>query len=230
MAFTPTTRKNSNNILFTFGSIIDCRLGVVNYLRKHKEEFDSQYLNYDYLDSDNEDYLKQLRMSNRELDPVKMCFKGKAKDSSEELYKQILEEYYEDVITYAPKTTMVHLIEGYYKFKIIKSTIVCRSTFEESFARDLFKEKANILLVKSYKDVDLSGFARLVVGDINDVLGFKKVGFLHIAVLDYVENFILAENPVTHKDEKLMLPYILLPLSDNNVFEIMNPYKINGGS
>jgi hypothetical protein len=84
--------------------------------------------------------------------------------------------------------------------------------------------------MKEYKYTINGNKYEVVVGDINDVLGFKKVGFLHIAVLDYVENFILAENPVTHKDEKLMLPYILLPLSDNNVFEIMNPYKINGGS
>lgn len=226
MPFTPTTRKNSNSIIFTFDSIIDIRLGVINYLRRHKDEFSSRYLNIPFLNSDNEDYLKDARMNRMDLDPVKMAFRGKAEDSSEDLATQIIQENYEEVINLAPKTNMVRLIKVYNMFKIVKCIIICMNPIEEEFIEKEFDgiQCVSVVKVNSFKDIDLGLYARLVVANINDILSFKAVHMRHLCILNFTENFMIGENPITHEDEKMMLPHVALPLSDDNVFEIMNPY------
>lgn len=226
MSFTPTTRKNSNSILFTFDSLVDFKLGVVNYLRKHVDGFDPQYMDKRFLESDNEDHLKDARMNRMDLDPIKMCFRGKAKDSSTELSLQIMEEYYPEVLELSPETNMVRLINVYNMFKIVKTTVACFTNQEEDWVREKFNDTVYIKRVKSYGEIDISKYARVVVSNINDLLTFKKVFMRHLCILNYTENFMMGENPTTHEEEKMLLPNVALVLSDDNVIEIMDPYGI----
>lgn len=222
-------RKNSNDIIFTFDSLIDIEIGVVyaiidDYL--YDGDRTNQYINYPFLDlvAFDEEFPKMIRMRDIGENIVQQCFLGKARDEFLDIYLQYISNDYERIIKLAPKTDMVRLINQYARTGFIKSTVVCRNDLEVKYAKEFTNGKCIIKQVKQYTEVDLTGFARVVIANISDILQFRGLKLMHIAVLNYACNFTIELQ--NNKEVRMLLPQAVMPLWDINEFEVMNPYRI----
>lgn len=220
-------RKYSTDIVFTFDALLDLDIGVVTVIREDFlfNDSPSNYINYSFLQSaDDIDELKRIRMEDMDRNIVKECFLGKARDEYLDLYKEYLETEPDRVFAMSPATDMVRLIKMYIRTKFIHPIVICTRKEEVSIINELLDGKCETRLVASYNDVSLDGVARLCVANISDVLSFRGLKCLHIAVLNYACNFTLSKQE--GKEVKMLLPHVTLPLWDINEFEIMNPYRL----
>lgn len=220
-------RKYSTDVVFTFDALLDLDIGFVTVIREDflLNDSRSDYINYSFLESaDDIDELKRIRMEDMDTNIVQECFLGKARREYLDLYKEYLEKYPDRIYMQSPATDMVRLIKMYIRTKFIHPIVICTREEEVSIINELLDGTCETRLVTSYNEVSLDGVARLCVANISDVLSFRGLKCLHIAVLNYACNFTLSQQQ--GKEVKMLLPHVTLPLWDINEFEIMNPYRL----
>jgi len=221
--------KNNNTVMFTFDSIVDIEIGLV---MKVKEDFfdlrpRNPIIDYSFLESMTVDELKKFRLLFSDP-PFSKCFTDKV---NEDMVKQIRESYlknqYKEIIKVSPYTDLKRLIPTFYRSNIVKSIIVCRNTDEYDMMSKLFGDMATIIKVDDYKEVNVRSrsVARLIVANIYDCIKFKGVSGIHIAVLNYANNFVIMKDD-NGKERKTLNLLASIPLWDRNDFDIMEPYNI----
>lgn len=228
MSKLPGKRKHSNDIIFTFDALVDIEIGVVRAIIEDffYTEHTNQYINYDFLEKAilEPNYLKKIRMMDIDKNIVQECFLGKARKEFLDIYVDYISKEYSRIVRMAPHTDMVRLVKMYSLTGFINSTVVCKNTIESEYIKEITEDKCKIKLVSSYEEVDLTGFARVCIANISDILQFRGLKLLNIAVLHYASNFIKEKQG--DKEMWLFLPHIVMPLWDINEFVIMNPYRL----
>lgn len=214
--------KGFNSILFDFDSIIDIELSIIRWIaaeyRDEKlDKFDKHRLLYTSLED-----MKFMRVFGyygqdlfRSLITDKE-YQNKYKD----VLKSIYNEYANEILNNKTmiKTSMHSLVRAYAKAGngTISTAIRCSNDIEEkcirSFDGDVVIEKCE------RKDVDMSKYGRLIIGD---ALGCMDYAFREpksIVVLDFREN--MAKDDIT-----LIRPEPIVMLGDINEFTVISAYR-----
>lgn len=213
-------REYNNNILFEFDTLLDLQIGVVKALQ---EDFlpggsSNPYLNYFFLKSASDEDLKERHVLDIENGLIEMCLSKDQRDSANQIYLDYIKEHYKRIIELSPRTDIVRLLKVYSINGYIKTAVVCRTKEEIEFVKSL---DVNTTIVDGNNPIYLkNNYARIVISHITDILRYKDLECMHIAVLNYAENFTVVDN------DRVIIPHFIVLLGDNNDFEIIEPYKI----
>ena len=216
-------RQHRTDVLFEFDTLFDLQIGTVKALQK---DFLSggfnPHINFSFLENETEETLKVHRVYDLEESIISQSLLGEAKQSASSIFSDYLREDYNRIIELSPITHMVRLIKMYAKTSIIHPYIICKNEVEERWVREITSNLGNIIRVDTEKEIDLSNYAKLFLSNIHDILGFKHVECITISVLNYGQNFTLIEEA----EDRVLLPHIVIMLSDINQFEVIEPYNI----
>lgn len=214
--------KGFNSILFDFDSVIDIELSIIRWIateyRDEKlEKFDKYRLLYTSLED-----MKFLRILGYYGQDFfrSLIIDREYQDKYKDVLKSIYNEYSNEILAENNiiKTSMHSLIRAYAKAGngTIFTAIRCSNDIEEkcirSFDKDVYIEKCE------RKDVDMSKYARLVIGDALGCMEYVIKEPKSIAILDFREN--MAKDDIT-----LIRPEPIVMLGDINEFTVISAYR-----
>lgn len=214
--------KGFNSILFDFDSIIDIELSIIRWIaseyRDEKlDKFDKHRMLYTSLDDMK--FMRVLGYHGQDLFKsfiIDEEYKSKYKD----VLKMIYEEYSKEILTekFIVKTAMSSLIKAYAKAGngTISTAIRCDNEIEKDCIR-LFDKDAKIEIC-SRKDIDMSNYGRLIVGDALSSMEYTINEPKSIVVLDFKEN-------MNKDDITLIRSEPIVMLGDINEFTVISAYR-----
>ena len=214
-------RKNSNKVLFHFDSLVDLHLAVVYALQKDYPSGGSiPVINYSFLHQSKAE-LKKHRIFDIGKEIVQECFLGYMRDNWQSTYHIYMEDEFDRIIQDAPITPMLRLIAAYSRVgrgNLVSTSIYCENVAQMRIAKGLLKTiKADVIIGHPEK-IDLSEYARVVLGDIGDIDLFNPPKYTHIAVLNYGCNLQLVNGV-----PQLLQDYVK-KWDPTNQFEIIDSY------
>lgn len=214
--------KGFNSILFDFDSVIDIELSVIRWLANtykdsELDNFDKHRLLHTSLDDmefmrvfgyKGEDLFRSL-ITNEEL-----------KDKYIEILNSFYNEYESEILSKdnMMKTSMTNLISAYRKAGngTISTAIRCDSEEQKKCIRS-FDSIVPIELCER-KDVDMSKYGRLIVGNVFDPMEYIFKEPKSIVVLNFREN--MSVDNIT-----LLRPELIISLGDINDFDVISSYR-----
>ena len=214
--------KGFNSVLFDFDSIIDIELSTIRWIsneyRDDKlDKFDKYRLLYTSLDD-----MKFMRvLGYRGQDFFRsLIIDEEYQDKYKDVLKAIYNEYEKEILSESNivKTSMDSLIKVYSKTGngVISTAIRCDNDNQEncvrSFDKDVVIEKCK------RKDVDMSKYGRLIIGDVMGAMEYVIKEPKSIAVLDFREN--MSKNDIT-----VIRPEPIVMLGDINEFTVISAYR-----
>lgn len=225
MSISSSHRRHSNDVLFCFNTLIDSQIGIVKALQEDflLEGFSNPNIDFLFLSYTDDIYMEH-RMHSMDAPLVSKCFKGNAKDSYMDICKEYMDTQYNRILSLSPKTNMCRLIEMYIKSGVVKPVVLCNSMEESVFTSELIAGKVDTVVMDTDK-VNLHQYARITISDIRDILKFRDVNLMNIAVLNYADNFTIIDG-----DRRILIPEIVLLLDSANSFDIIDPYTIKDKS
>ena len=197
------TRKNSNNVLFEFDSLVDLHLAVVRALQKDFPSGGSlPSINYSFLHQSDVELMK-ARMFCIGKNLIQECLYGNSRDEYETIYNSYLNDDWGATVSLAPITSIPKLIHSFNATcnGVIKCHILCHNARETDVARTVLKGLDVKFLETTEDQIDLKTYARVVVGDIKDIDLFKTPEFMHLAILNYGSNL-----QIVGKDRDVSIP------------------------
>lgn len=215
-------RENSNKVLFQFDSIFDLQLAVVHALQEDYPPGGSVHsINYSFLHQSNHD-LKQHRVYDIGQNIIQNCFLGPMRDKYQSTYKLYLEDDFDRVIEKAPITSLIRLISAYTRFGTrskVEPVIFCNDVKEKRIVERVFKTLPIKIIIGNIESINLNDYARIVLGDVRTIDNYNKPEYVHIAVLNYADNFQIVNN------QAVIIPEYILKYGDTNIFEIIDSYR-----
>lgn len=214
--------KGFNSILFDFDAIIDKQLSTIRWIAEEYrddklEAFDKHRLLYTPLD--NMKFMRVMGYQGQDLFRS-LIINEDYKKMHKEVLHNIYNQYIKDILSEKCliKTSMHSLIRGYKKAGngTISTAIRCTNDIEEQCIRSFDKE-VNIEKCER-KDVDMSKYGRLIVGDAMDALEYVFNEPKSIGILDFRENML--PNDITN-----LRPEPVVILGDINELTVISAYR-----
>lgn len=214
--------KGFNSILFDFDSLIDKEISLIKYFIG---EYRDNVFILDFMDmtkarSMNNDNLRFERLYGSD-DLFRSLLQHQShKDQYEELIKQFFNRDQKDIFTkgYAFQTTMPILISAYKKTGngIIKTAVRCDNQDQVDYLKNIDRD-INVF-ISERKDVNMSLYGRLFVGNWQTALEYEYEEPKSIVVLNFRENF-------DKKDSTILKPELIINLGDVNKIEIASAFR-----
>lgn len=168
------------NTLIDFSVLFDTDIGCCLYLyEKSKRDFFEPYIfNATY------SYIKYMVLTRKEKNPIKFMFKNEYKKNADEIYTQLLDKKWEEVVIRSPATDILKLIIGLQMSNIINITINCRNEIEEN----RILEKINKEWETKINETDFSHYFIIYAHDVEDLLN-KDLKEKVINLYGYARNY-----------------------------------------
>lgn len=214
--------KGFNSILFDFDSVIDIELSIIKWIAKEYrdeklEKFNKHRLLYTSLDDMK--FMRVLGYYGQDFFRS-LIIDREYQDKYKDVLKSIYKEYQEEILTESNivKTSMHSLIRAYAKAGngTISTAIRCSNEIEKKCIRSFDTDVVIELCEK--KDVDMSKYGRLIIGDAMSAMEYTLKEPKSIVVLDFREN--MARNDIT-----LIRPEPIVMLGDINEFSVISAYR-----
>lgn len=213
-------KKSINSVLFDFDSIVDLKIGAVKIICKYY--FKSDMVNKKFVGND-DDFFKMYHIYENE-NIIKSCFFDKASECYEDLYNELMEKYYDEIIRCAPKTTSVRFIRASKQAgggNIIKCTVLCKSAIEKQYITEILPNTPVIMLPedRELSNEDVDRYSRIVTSDWNDTITrYHNITGKDFLILDYRENFLPGSTINLN-------PALIIALGDLNSIHYCNAYE-----
>lgn len=213
--------KGFNSILFDFYSLVDIKLSLIKFLADEYKDtaldnFDKHKLVY----TKHNEWIFQ-RVYGPE-DVFKSILREDLKGKSDEIFKQLLEKFEKEVYSekYLVPTDISNLISAYRKAGngIIKTSVRCDTELQKKYIASKYPEC--IIDFGKREDINMSKYARVIVGFYRDALEYRLEEPKSILVLNFRENF-------EDKDITLLKPELVINLGDVNDISVASAYVEN---
>ena len=214
--------KGFNSILFDFDSLLDKEITMLEFLRRTYKPDDLVWLSPD-LWKDKIQNMEFRRMHGRES-----LFKSYVMaDDYREKYKNIIEGFFtdepieKDMLQYAHLTALIHLVTAYLKTGngTIQTTIRVSNKLEQDFVRSKISENIPIIVSQS-RDVDMSKYGRLIIGDWRTGLKYRYGEPKSILITNFRENFM-------DDDINILSPELVINLGDIHDIQVISAYRMD---
>lgn len=212
--------KGFNSILFDFYSLIDIELSYINFMAHEfrdypLEKFDKHKILYTPIED-----LKFERVFGTEDVFESMITDEKLKENSRDLLPLLWDHDEKEALSknYAVTTSMINLIKGYSQAGngVIKTAVRCDNEIQKEYVKSLLKDQ--VVEVCCRTELDMSKYARLVVGYYKHVGEYMLREPKSILVLNFRENF-------SRDDITLLNPELVISFGDIHDIEVISAFR-----
>lgn len=211
--------KYGNNILAEFDSLIDVNYGVLRLVQiKYNNE---EYIKKHILDADSY-VLRCLLLQRKDYNPLYIALKDEYIDNAEDLYNEIIENEYKDVLKYTIPNSLFELMKMYRQTDgVINVTVLCKNEIQEQYIKQLNKDMP--VFVGNYEDINTDKYDSYFVDYYPNILKFgnKEFEAKSIFIPKYAYNLdkgVAGEDvpiiPVSGLIADVNKVYIISPFSD----------------
>ena len=121
------------DILVDFSTLVDTDLGSTVYLLQ-------QYPNSKFFIDECKNwtvYFSKCKvLTRKDINPLTVILKDDCKDQADNLYEELLQTKWEEVLKIAPYTDIMRLLTSTYEYAGYVITVKCRNELEEKFIKD----------------------------------------------------------------------------------------------
>lgn len=208
-----------NSVLFDFYSLIDKEISTIKFLAgEYRETALQNFDKHRVLYTSDLDW-KLARTQNKDDVFKSLMIGDEFKQHSESVLNALWADYEMCILgKYAFKTNATTLISAYSKIgrgDIVKIAVYCENEAQKKFVTQEFPSVA--IETGERKDVDLTKYNRVIVGNYKHALMYDYPGPKSIVVLNFSENY-------SEDDFTLLSPELVINLGDIHDIEIMSAY------
>jgi len=208
-----------NSVLFDFYSLIDREISTIKFLAgEYRETALQNFDKHRVLYTSDLDW-KLARTQNKDDVFKSLMIGDEFKQHSESVLNALWADYEMCILgKYAFKTNATTLISAYSKIgrgDIVKIAVYCENEAQKKFVTQEFPSVA--IETGERKDVDLTKYNRVIVGNYKHALMYDYPGPKSIVVLNFSENY-------SEDDFTLLSPELVINLGDIHDIEIMSAY------
>lgn len=212
--------KGFNSILFDFYSLIDIELSYINFMAHEfrdytLDKFDKHKILYTPIED-----LKFERVFGTEDVFESMITHEELKKNYKDLLEVLWDRDKDEILSknYAVNTSMINLIKGYSQAGngVIKTTVRCDDEIQKEYVKSLLSDQA--IEVCSRTDLDMSKYARLVIGYYKHAGEYMLKEPKSILVLNFRENF-------SQDDITLLNPELVISFGDIHDIEVISAFR-----
>lgn len=208
-----------NSVLFDFYSLIDREISTIKFLAgEYRETALQNFDKHRVLYTSDLDW-KLARTQNKDDVFKSLMIGDEFKQHSESVLNALWADYEMCILgKYAFKTNATTLISAYSKIgrgDIVKIAVYCENEAQKKFVTQEFPSVA--IETGERKDVDLTKYNRVIVGNYKHALMYDYPGPKSIVVLNFSENY-------SKDDFTLLSPELVINLGDIHDIEIMSAY------
>ena len=208
-----------NSVLFDFYSLIDREISTIKFLAgEYRETALQNFDKHRVLYTSDLDW-KLARTQNKDDVFKSLMIGDEFKQHSESVLNALWADYEMCILgKYAFKTNATTLISAYSKIgrgDIVKIAVYCENETQKKFVTQEFPSVA--IETGERKDVDLTKYNRVIVGNYKHALMYDYPGPKSIVVLNFSENY-------SEDDFTLLSPELVINLGDIHDIEIMSAY------
>lgn len=214
--------QNIVNIPFDMIYFLD--YGIIKIL-KEKYFNDKYFTSHIYENTDNRIIYELISRENK--NPLSILVKDEYKDQIDNIYNELMEKEYYNIIKYSPITKIRDMIlTGKKMFNLLQTTIICKNKLEEQFIKnDELLNKFNIS-----NEYDYNGCDTIFYNDIFDILrNINNIGGKNIIISNVRYNLHSYDNKtLTIPEEIHVLTSDICRISLIDMFTLTNEYFISG--
>ena len=208
-----------NSVLFDFYSLIDREISTIKFLAgEYRETALQNFDKHRVLYTSDLDW-KLARTQNKDDVFKSLMIGDEFKQHSESVLNALWADYEMCILgKYAFKTNATTLISAYSKIgrgDIVKIAVYCENEAQKKFVTQEFPSVT--IETGERKDVDLTKYNRVIVGNYKHALMYDYPGPKSIVVLNFSENY-------SEDDFTLLSPELVINLGDIHDIEIMSAY------
>lgn len=197
-------------ILFTSNILLDTDIGVYRLI---KNEYNNpKYFKLNILDVIIERY-KEIIPKRDTINPLSFIIKEEYKDSIDNLYKEIMDTKYNEVLKLSEFTNVEQLAEIFTSRKGFEPTIICKNLEEKQIFKD--KNKSYDIIVSEYEDIDIKPYHAIYTKYYKDYSKFNKV---------VAKTLYFANAKYNYINNNIIDPEIYVNLEGPNDFKAINLY------
>lgn len=180
--------------LFQFNTILNLDMGIY-YTIKNKYH-NTEVFRKEILDSDDKNFIELEMHIRDDMNPLSVLLNDKYANEAESLYEDLLKNEYESILNLSIFSSFFKILKINKNIdSAIKPTILCENEYEVKYLKDnKIQEYADIIIVKDYKDLDLSKYDTLYINSIYDLLKYPYFELKNIIIPDHNYNLEKTEN------------------------------------
>lgn len=163
------TQVNSNRILFDFNTLVDTEFGTIKFMICSRK-FSKAYFE-PIMISVSDEVLKQLIVTNLHTNPLAILFKEKYYSSIDNIYKEVREQYYKEILQFSIPTGIMDLCNLYIKSREetgIYSNVNCDNELE----KNLIDKLDCPVLVQEYS---MKNYDNLFIANVEDAEKYTDI-------------------------------------------------------
>jgi hypothetical protein len=194
--------------LVDFESAIDMDMAIVDYMLSTYKH--SKYFKFSVLNASSLNVLKNILLFRDNINPITVLLKPEYMDSADDLYKELMEYHYEEILERSTPTTVLKYVKTLNQTNgVIVSTINCKNKLQQQLINT--KDATISTCIENY---DMSEYSCLFVKSIEDIFNYKNFGGKYIFLSNFKFNLDEAFFPK---------PKILL-ITEYNMLRLIDPY------
>ena len=200
--------KYTTSNLVEFEAVVDTDLAIIDYMTSN---YKTSFFKESVLNASSRNVIKNLLLFRDDSNPLTVLLKDEYLDSAEDLFKEITETKYEEVLKIAEPTDIFRYIktledetEG-----VVVSTINCKNKLQQQMINEL----AGIMRT-DINQKDMSVFTCLFIKNIKDIETYRNFGGKYI----YLSNFRFNLN------EDFVIKLDIASVAGYNSVKLIDPY------
>lgn len=166
--------SQQTSLLIPFDMVVDTDYGIIQVVKE--KYLNNKYMNKNIITAMNEEnILFSMLIGRQDPNILKLLLNPEYKASADNLYKQIKDDNYVDIIDKSCVTNITVLIEQYLKTNLIDITIWCRNGIEKKFINKEIP-KINVIMANNLSMIDLLPYDGIFLKDIRDAKNLNTTG------------------------------------------------------
>lgn len=179
--------SKTNNILVYFNMIVDTDIGIYEVV---KRKYNNPNLIDPIINTISIDALL-LRLKEERYNNILDMFMDSEKYNTEDLYNQLIDQEYDNILKYSLVTDVYRLMNVYIMSNVISVTVLCKNKQEEQIIKKMNKNFSTVILDD---DLKIEDYDSIFLKNYKDIVFLKNIHCKNIFICDYQNNIDEKEN------------------------------------
>lgn len=207
--------SKTNNLLVFFNMIVDTDIGVYEVL---KRKYNNPNLVNPIINTIDIGTLL-VKLKEERYNNILDMFIDSEKYNTEDLYNQLIEQEYDNILKYSLVTDVHRLMNVYIMSNVISVTVLCKNKQEEQIIKKMNKNFSTVIL---NDDLDIDCYDSIFLKNYKDIVFLKNIHCKNIFICDYQNNI--------DEEENIPLSDITAIVGKTNYIFTVNLHIINGNT
>lgn len=171
------SKVNTINNLVEFNCIIGTDVGIIKLMEKHYKN--SSYFDLHY---STENSLKNKLLWRENWNPLTIMLKKEYLDSADDLYKEAIEKYEEEIYQLSPYTDIIRYMNHMQNNELwkINCFVTCKNELQKQFVN-----RINDKFVSLIDQFDLTDYTTIFINEIENIATYRELKGKYIYISNY---------------------------------------------